>query len=129
MDDRIIGAGIINFDFQTIYPPKFWISNWASDTTYPKGYCYKILSVRNSANARAEIVVLRTYHDGTKEELHRADVSISEVENASSIFVSGLSQRFSLDFEEQDYTHARTLEEFKQLTSEHGWGMQRPKTN
>ena len=110
-------VGIISFDFQHVFPHLFWISNWVVDATYPKGVCYKILSVRDEAASLGELVLIRTLRDGTKEILHRARVHLNELQNAASIFVDGLSKKLGLNFEEQDYRMVKTIDEFKQITT------------
>ena len=126
MNDGLIDVsevGIITFDFHYIFPHFFWISNWVVDVTYPKGVCYKILSVRDEAASMGELVLIRTFRDGTKEILHRARVPLNELQNAASIFVDGLSKKLDVNFEEQDYRMAKTIDEFKQITTKYGWVM------
>ena len=113
--------GLVNFDFLRFFPQKFWVSNSATDKIYPAGYCYKILSVRDENESKAELVLIRSQRDGTKETLHRAIVSLGELDEAASIFSVGLAKKFGLDFEEQDFTAVRTLEEFRAISQKYGW--------
>jgi hypothetical protein len=120
------GSGLVTYDFERFFPHKSWVSGWTTDETYPAGFCYKILSVRDEVDARVELVLVRAFRDGAKEELHRARVRIGEADDAASIFSRGLAQNFGLDFETQDYTTARSLEQFHVLTQEYGWSMHKP---
>jgi hypothetical protein len=124
MTSSDIDIGLVNFDFVRFFPQKFWVSNWATDETYPAGYCYKILAVRDEMERKVELVLIRSHRDGTKEELHRAAVPIGEVDEAASIFSVGLAKKFGLDFEEQDFSAVRTLEEFRALSRKYGWALQ-----
>jgi len=126
MDDSDKASGLVKYDFERFFPHKSWVSNWATDETYPTGYCYKILSVRDEIDDRVELVLVRAFRDGTKEELHRAKVPVSDVNDAVGIFSRGLAQKFELDFEEQDYTTARNLEQFHVLIKKYGWSMHKP---
>ena len=123
MTSSDIDIGLVNFDFVRFFPQKFWVSNWATDETYPSGYCYKILAVRDEMERRVELVLIRSQRDGTKEELHRAAVPIGELDEAASVFSVGLAKKFGLDFEEQDFSAVRTLEEFRALSQKYGWSL------
>ncbi|HSY44023.1 MAG TPA: hypothetical protein VK811_08925 [Candidatus Acidoferrum sp.] len=120
-DNQILG--IINFDFRHVYPHVFWVSNWISDNAYPDGVAYKILSVRNELLDKAELVLVRFFRDGGKEVLHRAHIPLKEVKEAAHFIINGLSKEFHLDFLEQDFHTARTLDDFHALTSKYGWKM------
>ena len=121
-----IASGLVTYDFERFFPHKSWVSDWATDETYPAGYCYKILSVRDEVDDRVELVLVRAFRDGTKEELHRARVRVCEVDDAAGILSRGLAQKFGLDFEEQDYSTARSLEQFHISTQKYGWSMHKP---
>ena len=124
MTNSDTSIGLVSFDFARFFPQKFWVSNWASDETYPAGFCYKILTVRDKVDHKAELVLVRLQRNGTKEELHRAAVPIEELDKAASIFSVGLAKKFGLDFEEQDFSAVRTLEEFRALSQKYGWSLQ-----
>lgn len=126
MNNKSAADGIISFDFERTFPHKFWVSNWLADDTYPDGVCYKILSVRNEQSKTAEIVLLRSFRDGSKEILHRADLPLAELENAASVFVDGLTKKLNLDFEEQNFQMTKTLDEFNKIASAYGWHMHQP---
>jgi len=118
-----ISSGLVTYDFERFFPHKSWVSDWATDETYPAGFCYKILSVRDEIDDQVELVLVRAFRDGTKEKLHRASVRIDEADEAANIFSRGLSQKFGLDFEEQDYTSTRSLGQFHVLIQKYGWSM------
>jgi len=93
------------------------------DAEFPQAFCYKVLTVRDEAEQKCEIVLLRSYRDGSKEELHRARVPISKTDEAAQIFVAGLSKKVNAEFEEQNYSAAKTLAELNALAHIHGWHM------
>lgn len=126
MNNELATIGIVNFDFQNVFPYKFWISNWLTDESYPAAVCYKILSVRDEPSNRAQVVLVRSFRDGAKEILHRAEVPFSEVESASQILTGGLKEKLNLNFEEQDFQTARTLSDFNRIASRHGWHIKPP---
>jgi len=126
MSNELSSAGIVSFDFQRIFPHIFWISSRVIDKTYPDGVIYKILSVRDEYLKTAELVLIRSLHDGRKEILHRANVPLTELENAAHIFVDGLTKQFHLTFEEQNYENVKKLQEFHKITEKYGWSMKDP---
>jgi hypothetical protein len=126
MNNSDIGPALTNYDFERFFPHKSWVSAWAKDETYPAGYCYKILSVRDEVDGHVELVLIRAYRDGTKDELHRARVRVAVADDAAGVFSRGLAQKFGLTFEEQDYRAARSLEQFHVLTQKYGWSMSKP---
>jgi hypothetical protein len=117
------GAAFVSFDFEHIYPYKFWVSQWMEDEAYPQGFRYKILSVRDQRAQRFELVILLEERGGSKSEMARVSGPMGGVENVAADSRQFLEKRFGLDFDEQDYTAARTLEEFDALTVKHGWSM------
>lgn len=119
-------SGIVQFNFKTTFPHIFWVSNTISDTEYPNGVSYKILSVRNETENWSELALVRSFSDGKKEVLHRAKVSIAELTNAASIFTKGLIEKLGLDFEMQDFQTARTFETFRELAKKYGWSLGNP---
>ena len=118
-----LGPGVVNFDYQRWFPHIFWVSQWTSDDSYPNGYCYKLLSVRDEVTGRVEVVVLLAERNGNKHEMTRFSISLVEVRGAAKIWVDGLSKRFNLDFEEQDYSAICTQDEFNDETQKYGWSM------
>ena len=73
-----------------------------------------------------EFKVIRSLRDSIKEELFYTVVPLDEVDEAVGIFIKGLTNRFGLDFEVQDFTEAQTLDEFHTLAERYGWKLKRP---
>jgi hypothetical protein len=119
-----LGPGVINFDYERWFPHIFWVSQWTSDDSLPDGYCYKLLSVRDESVGQVELVVLLTERNGYKSEMHRFSVPTEQARSAGRDWAAGLTKRFSLDFEEQDYSAIRTRDDFNVTTQKYGWTMQ-----
>src|SRR5688572_23515166 len=117
---------LATFDFENLFPHKFWISDWHKNETFPDGFCYKLLSTRDERSGEVEIVLLRALRDGQKEELYRARVSEADADKAANVFVRGLEVRLGIGFEEQDYSGVRSLSEFQRLAEKHGWSLHGP---
>ena len=121
VDNSSEQAGFIKIDFARHFPHKFWVSNWSEDDTYPDGFRYKLLGVRDEIVEVVELVVLLEETNGDKEEMHRAQVEIAAADGYASVFLDGLAEAHHLDFEEQDFTAVRTFEEFDKLVTSYGW--------
>ena len=119
-----LGPGVVNFDYERWFPHIFWVSQWTSDDSLPGGYCYKILSVRDESTGRAEVVVLLTERNGDKTDMHRFSIPTDQARNAGRDWAAGLTKRFALDFDEQDYSTVRTADDFHAATQKYGWTMQ-----
>jgi hypothetical protein len=126
MSSESVTAGIVNFDFQNVFPHKFWISNWITDDSYSNGVCYKILSVRDEQSKMAQLVLVRSFRDGSKEILRRAEVPLIELETAAHFISDRLTKELGLNFEEQNFQMARTLNDFNRLAAEYGWSVRPP---
>ncbi len=113
--------GIVRIDFARHFPHKFWISNWSEDETYPDGFRYKLLGVRNEREQVVELVLLLEERSGEKQEMHRAQAKLAAADGYASVFVNGLTKKLALDFEKQDFSAVRTPEEFEQAVAAYGW--------
>ena len=113
--------GFIKLDFARYFPHKFWISTWAKDASYPGGFRYKILTARDEKKGLVEMVLLLEETDGTKEEMHRARVRDDSVDGYARVFWEGLEKEHGIEFEEQDFSKARSEEEFEEAVSRYGW--------
>jgi hypothetical protein len=118
--------GFIKIDFARYFPHKFWISNWEADAIYPDGFRYKLLSVRDEKQHSAELVLLLEQRDGAKEEMHRVQVKLHALEGYARVFWEGLEEEHGIEFEEQDFSAVRTVEEFDQAVTEYGWSGKEP---
>lgn len=113
--------GIIRIDFARHFPHKFWISDWSEDESYPDGFRYKLLGVRDEREQVVELVLLLEERSGEKQEMHRAQAKLAAADGYARVFVNGLAKKFALDFEEQDFTAVRTPEEFERGVAAYGW--------
>jgi len=112
---------IVKMDFQTTFPHKYWISEWSKDASYPNGFRYKILSVRNEADSWVEFVIVMEEPGGLKTVRKRLDIKLKAFDNISSKLCAGLAEDFSLSFEEQDFSHIRDADAFEKAIREVGW--------
>jgi hypothetical protein len=119
-----MGPGVVNFDYERWFPHIFWISQWVTDNSFPEGYCYKILSVRDQTAKRVELVVLLNERNGDKSEMHRFSITTEHARPAGQDWATMLAKKFALEFEEQDYTGVSTSDEFNTATQTYGWAMQ-----
>ncbi len=118
--------GFLKFDFVRYFPHKFWISDWGEDATYPGGFRYKILSARDEKKGVGELVLVLEQKDGTKQEMHRAQVKLAALDGYARVFSEGLESEHGIEFEEQDFSGVRTLKEFDRAVAEYGWSGERP---
>ena len=115
--------GLVSFDFVDVFPHKFWISDWSSDSQYPGGFRYKLLSARHERADVIQFLIVLQHRSGDKEVLKTLDVNASVFDPVAAIFVDGLAKRHGLDFEEQDFSSCRTLEAFDDEAALAGWSM------
>lgn len=113
--------GLVSFDFVDLFPHKFWISDWSSDSHYPKGFRYKLLSARRESGDVIQFLVVLQHRSGDKQVLSTLDVKASEFDRVAALFVDGLAKQYGLDFEEQDFSTCRTLEAFDEEAARTGW--------
>ena len=118
--------GFLKIDFAKFFPHKFWVSDWSDDDTYPDGFRYKLLSARDEEKAVVEMVLLVEEDDGTKQEMHRAEVKVPALDGYARVFVRGLEEEHGLSFEEQDFSAVRTAEEFERALEAYGWSGAEP---
>jgi len=118
--------GLLNFDFVDVFPHKCWISDWSSDSQYPDGFQYKLMSARRESANVIEFLVVLQQRSGDKEILKALDVNASVFDGVAAKFVDGLSAKHGLDFEEQDFSSCRTLAAFDAEAARFGWSMTQP---
>jgi len=103
-----LGPGAVNFDYWRWFPHIFWFSGWTSNSLWPNGFCYKVLSVRDEFASRVEVVVLLEESDGNKHEMYRFSIPAIQTRGTVEFLIGDLSRRHGLRFEEQDYSGVRT---------------------
>lgn len=112
---------LLKFDFVSRYPHKAWISDWSSDEHYSGGYCYKVMSCRLEPSQSIKLLVILQQRNGDKEVLASLEVSAAAFDEVVSGIVNGLVKQYDLDFQEQDFSTCRTLDEFKIASQQFGW--------
>jgi len=113
-------GAFISLDFKSWYPYKLWVSFWSADESYPDGFRYKLLSSYNPETETVDLVLLLEEKNGEKTEMKHLEASIEKADGVARVFVNGLSESYELVFEEQDYSKAKTAEDFERLFLEYG---------
>jgi hypothetical protein len=119
-EDWMSEGAFIRLDFRSSYPYKFWISDWNADESYPNGFRYKLLSSYSPETGLVELVLLLEEKNGDKTEMSRRHASLDEADAVAQVFVDGLSESYRIDFEEQDYSGAKTDKDFEILIRSFG---------
>ena len=115
--------GLLNLDFRDLFPHKFWISEWSSDSQYPAGFQYKLMSARRESDDKIQFLIVLQQRSGDKEVLSSLDFNASVFDRAAAKFVDGLARQHGLIFEEQDFTSCRTLAAFDEAAASKGWSL------
>jgi hypothetical protein len=118
--------GLLEFDFVDLFPHKFWISDWSADAQYPDGFRYKLLSSRCESRDVIQFLVVLLQRSGDKEILSSLDVATSVFDQVAARFVTGLAEKYGLDFEEQDFSSCRTHAAFASESRARGWAWSDP---
>lgn len=120
--------GLLNLDFETWFPHKFWVSTWSKDNTYPNGYRYKMLSARNEKEQAIQMVILVEETNGNKTVLLDDLMSpVEYFEYMSQTMLKGLETSFHIQFDEGlGLSDVRTSDEFDRRTDAAGWYSQKP---
>jgi hypothetical protein len=112
---------LVPLDFIATFPHKYWVSDWAKDESYPKGFRYKILSLRNNEKDMIHIVLLLEESNGVKNEMERAELPKSGAERMCAVLEDGLSEKYGIQFQKLDLSAARSPDEFERKITEAGW--------
>jgi hypothetical protein len=121
-------VGITECDFTRHFPEKHWISDWGEDDEYPEGFCYKLLTTRDVQTKKTEVVLILAQANGDKQEMLRATIPSGDLDAFAKTMTNDLSERYGLDFQEQDYSRVRTFDEFKEVSKRFGWTWKTPDT-
>src|SRR5262245_38724075 len=106
---------LISIDFRDTFPHKFWISTWSKDDSYPMGFRYKLLSVRDNRSDYIELIIVLEEPGGYKTEMKRIDVKISTFDDVAWGFVRGFEETYGIEFQAQDFSEVKTKEEYDDL--------------
>ena len=118
--------GLLDCDFVDLFPHKFWISDWSSDSQYPEGFRYKLMSARREPGDIIQFLVVLEQRSGDKEVLSDLNVNALVFDRVATKFVDGLAEKHGLDFEKQDFSSCRTLAAFDAEAARLGWTMTEP---
>jgi hypothetical protein len=112
---------LLEFDFEKVYPYKFWVSTWLKDSEYPEGFRYKLLSAKHEEDDGIQLIVLLEKPDGYKKIFVNALYETGKFGSVAQTFVEKLKATHKLTFEEYDLSNIKTLDEFGELAKKHGW--------
>lgn len=113
---------LMSIDFKHTFPYLFWISNWATDESYPEGFRYKILVIRNVKTKKLDVSLVLEESNGDKTLMRRFSADVGDLAlTALREFVKKLEDSFNIEFEEQDFSDVETYEEFEVRTARLGW--------
>jgi hypothetical protein len=112
---------LLTYDFRQVFPHKTWISDWATDDTYPKGFRYKVMAASHEDEKSIELLIVLQQHDGSKQVLKHYDLDAAAFDRVAATFVEGLAEQHGLSFEEQDFRSCRTAEQFEAQVARFGW--------
>src|SRR5688500_4170401 len=101
-------VALLSYDFEHVFPHKTWVSTWASDSSYPDGFRYKVMSALHEEARSVELLIVLQHRDGTKEVLQHYAVDPSAFDRVAATFIDGLAEQHGVDFEEQDFRSCRT---------------------
>ena len=126
MDDQSKATAVLSFDFQTSFPNKFWISGWSPADDDSDAFRYKIMSARHTDKEAIRLVIVLENANGTKDVLQDLLVRREGLERVVATFVTGLTDEYGLDFEEQDFSACRTPDDFDAAAIRFGWAGHEP---
>ncbi len=121
MSDQEAPQSLITLDFATLFPHKYWVSDWSKDESYPEGFRYKILSVRDEAAAALEMAIVLEQPGGNKKVLKSLEGDLQVMEHTAKVFVERLAEEYGIEFDEFDFSFVRTFEDFERRAKEAGW--------
>ena len=119
MSDEV--GALLSYDFEKVFPHKTWVSTWGSDSVYPLGFRYKVMSAHHVQDNSIELLILLQHRNGSKDVLKHYDVDPTAFDRVAATFVEGLAQQHGISFEEQDFRACRTPEAFESTAAKLGW--------
>lgn len=123
MTNSNTSEALTTLDFTKRFPFKYWISDWAKDDTYPEGFRYKLLSVRDESEHMIEFVVVLQQLNGDKKLMKQMSISTDAFERTANVFLEGLTGAYGLQFECLDFSTVRDAAKFGDLVCQAGWSM------
>jgi len=120
-DEESDQRGFLHFDFQTLYPYKFWISSWGRDRSYPNGFRYKLLTGLDRGAGTSRLVILLEEPGELKTSMADICCSQDEIDHVAESMAEHLTTQFNIAFTEYDFSSADTFDEYCRLSKENGW--------
>ncbi len=113
-------------NFKDTFPWKVWVSSEGRDSTYPAGFHYKLLSVRNADSTIVDFALVRELPDGSKVVAIHANGPLAKFDATTAHVLETLSKSFNITFQLFDLSDVRTFEEFQTRAADLGWGVYGP---
>lgn len=108
--------GIINLDFETHFPYKFWISSELLEERRQ----YKILSSRDEEHDEVTFCVVRDTSEA-KTVLYKATARTAAFDRVIPTILTNLFVQYDIEYTFYDFSYVRTPEEFAAATTAVGW--------
>lgn len=108
-------------DFKQTYPWLVWVSSEGHDAEYPKGFRYKLLSVRSADSQSVEFVLLRELPDGSKTIALHARGPLDKFEDAVAKMLDNFAKKFGVTFQRIDLRDVHDFSGFKERANDLGW--------
>ena len=118
--DKPEPEGYARLDFIRTFPHVFWVSSIGYDERSPKGFRYKVLTMRHEPEMLIELILLRESVSGKKTKVTHMQAPIDRF-GVTEDMVRQLGQDQSVSFERFDLTDIRTFDEFRARVIEIGW--------
>ena len=113
--------GFIHFDFRTLFPYKFWLSNWGTDQSYPNGFRYKLLTGIDRGAGTGRLVILLEEPGELKTPMADLCFLRHEIDHVADSMAEHLATQFKVDFEKYDFSSVNSFDDYVQLSRENGW--------
>jgi len=118
--DKLEPEGYARLDFTRAFPHVFWVSSIGYDERSPKGFRYKVLTMRHEPEMLIELILLRESVSGKKTKVTHMQAPIDRF-GVTEDMVRQLGQDQSVSFERFDLTDIHTFDEFRARAIEIGW--------
>ena len=113
-------SAFLSVDFVKRFPYKFWVSTWGRDESYPDGFRYKILTARDLDLNVIDLVLVLEEKSGDRSELKHLHINLETIDKYARTFADALASKFDIEFQEQDYSSAKTNADFRKLINQFG---------